>query len=124
MSITPQNLQLLSVTEALYLLVLFSFTVNKDKGDSGEKKETTEADKPLEDIPKIYMEFKQFVVILMAVVGALIGAVAGAEYGVSGSVTGLVFGTIVGILLASISMYIYTNIYSRSYPKKPTHHTS
>lgn len=104
----------------------FSFTVNKDKGDSGEKKETIEADKhtPSEDTPKINMDFKQFVVILMAVFGALIGSVAGAENGVSGSCSGLVFGVIVGILLASISMYIYTHIYSRSYPKKPTQCTS
>ncbi|XP_051752089.1 GTPase IMAP family member 2-like [Ctenopharyngodon idella] len=99
---------------------------NMNKGDSGEKKETTEADKhtPLEDTPKIYMDVKQFVVILMAVFGALIGAVAGAENGVSGSCTGLVFGIIVGILLASIIMYIYTHIYSRAYPEKPTQCTS
>ncbi|XP_048056429.1 GTPase IMAP family member 2-like isoform X1 [Megalobrama amblycephala] len=101
-------------------------SLKKDKGDSVEKKETIEADKhtPLEDTPKINMDFKQFVVILMAVFGALIGAVAGAENGVSGSCSGLVFGVIVGILLASISMYIYTHIYSRSYPKKPTQRTS
>jgi len=109
-------------TEALDLdlLVLFSFTVTKDKGDAGvEKKETTEADKPLENTSKISMESTQFVLILMGVVGALIGAVAGAENGVSGSVTGLFFGIIVAVLLASIIMYIYTRIYLRSL-KKPT----
>ncbi|XP_067314706.1 GTPase IMAP family member 2 [Pseudorasbora parva] len=100
--------------------------LNKDKGDAVEKKETIEAAKhtPLEDIPKLYMDPKLFVVILMGMFGALFGAVAGAENGVSGSCTGLAFGVVVGILLASIIMYIYTHIYSRSYPKKPTHYTS
>ncbi|KAK9972815.1 hypothetical protein ABG768_023579 [Culter alburnus] len=101
-------------------------SLNKDKGDSGEKKETTEADKhtPSEDTPKINMDAKQFVVILMAVVVAFIGAVAGAQNGVWGSCMGIIFGIIVGILLASFSMYIYTHIYSRSYLKKPTQRTS
>ncbi|XP_051752087.1 GTPase IMAP family member 4-like [Ctenopharyngodon idella] len=102
-------------------------TLNKDKGDSRERKETKEADKhtPLEDTPKIYMDVKQFVVILMAVVGALIGAVTGAQNGVSGSCMGIIFGVVVGILLASFSMYIYTpHIYSHSYLKKPTQRTS
>ncbi|XP_048036657.1 GTPase IMAP family member 2-like [Megalobrama amblycephala] len=101
-------------------------SLNKDKGDSGAKKETIEADKhtPSEDTPKINMEFTQFVVILMAVVGALIGSVTGAQNGVSGSCMGIIFGVVVGILLASFSMYFYTHIYSRSYLKKPTRRTS
>ncbi|XP_056097550.1 GTPase IMAP family member 4 [Rhinichthys klamathensis goyatoka] len=97
--------------------------LNKDKGDSVEKKETTEADKSVEDISKICMEFKKIgliiVLILMGIVGALIGAVAGAEYGVLGSCIGLVLGIIVGIILASITKCMYTHIYSRSL-KKPT----
>ncbi|KAK9972814.1 hypothetical protein ABG768_023578 [Culter alburnus] len=101
-------------------------SLNKDKGDSGEKKETIEADKhtPSEDTPKINMDAKQFVVILMAVFGALIGSVTGAQNGVSGSCMGIIFSVVVGILLASFSMYFYTHIYSRSYLKKPTRRTS
>ncbi|XP_073708566.1 uncharacterized protein [Garra rufa] len=97
--------------------------VNKDQGDS-EKKETTETAKPLEDMHKITIHFKQSVVILMGVFGALIGAVAGAENGVSGSCSGMVFGIIVGVLLASFIMYIYTRVYSQAYSKQPTqvHH--
>ncbi|KAL1273409.1 hypothetical protein QQF64_029271, partial [Cirrhinus molitorella] len=68
---------------------------NKDKGDSA-KKETIETAKhrPMEDMPKITTDFRQFVVILMGVFGALIGAVTGAENGVSGACSGIVFGII------------------------------
>lgn len=124
MSIISQNLQLISHSGNLNSDLLF-FTDNRDKGDS-EKKETIETAKhgPLDDMPKITMDFKQFVVILMGVFGALIGAVAGAENGVSGSCSGIVFGIIVGVLLASFIMYIYTRIYSRAYSKQPAQSAS
>ncbi|XP_016364861.1 GTPase IMAP family member 4-like [Sinocyclocheilus rhinocerous] len=98
---------------------------NEDKGDS-EKKESIETPKhrPSEDMPKITMDFKPFVMILMGAFGALLGAVAGAENGVSGSCSGLVFGVVVGVLLASFTVYIYTHIYSRAYPKQPTQSSS
>ncbi|KAI2663185.1 GTPase IMAP family member 4 [Labeo rohita] len=94
--------------------------LNKDKGDSEEKKETVEAAKHPKDASKITMDFRQFVLILMGAVGALLGSVAGAESGVRGSFIGIVIGIFVGVLVASVIMYIYTNIYS----KQPTQSTS
>ncbi|XP_016114208.1 GTPase IMAP family member 4-like [Sinocyclocheilus grahami] len=98
---------------------------NEDKGDS-QKKESVETPKhrPSEDMPKITMDFKPFVMILMGAFGALLGAVAGAENGVSGSCSGLVFGVVVGVLHASFTVYIYTHIYSRAYPKQSTQSSS
>ncbi len=109
--------QLISHSGKLNTDLLFS-TDKSDKEDS-EKKGAIETAKPLEDMSKIIMGVKQFVVILIGVIGALIGAVAGAENGVSGVCFGIVFGIIVGVLLASLIMYIYTRIYSRAYSKQP-----
>lgn len=117
-----QNLQLSTHSGKLNTDLLFS-TDKSDKGDS-EKKGTIETAKPLEDMSNITMDVKQFVVILMGVIGALIGAVAGAENGVSGSCSGMVFGIIVGVLLASFIMCIYTRIYSRAYSKQPAQSAS
>lgn len=87
------------------------FNFIKNTGDS-EKKESVETPKPSEDMTKITMDFKQFVMIMMGAFGALLGAVAGAENRVSGSCSGLGFGVVVAVLLASfIVEIIYIHIY-------------
>lgn len=86
---------------------------NKHKGDSEDKKESTEAAKHSEDGSKFSMDSTQFVLILLGAFGALLGSVAGAENGVRGSFMGLVFGIFVGVLVALFTMYIYTNFYSK-----------
>ncbi len=100
--------------------MFISFTVNKDKGDSEEKKESVEAAKHSEDISKIPMDYNQLVLILMGAFGALLGSVAGAENGARGSFIGIVIGIFVGVSVAIFIKYICAHFYS----KQPTQSTS